>query len=464
MKVINIVGNGLSGLLVTANLIKKTYSPLFIRLFDPEISKGKGVAYSTLNKNHLLNVTTEKMSAFYEDSLHFFNWVKSLEEYKDVEPEILLKSYLPRKIYGKYLEYIYDETIKTAKHKQCVIMEIHEKVIDIKTVQNTLKNITSNNEYDADFIVIASGNNLPRNPISEELSYIRNENYFRNPWKEFYTNKIKSNLPILIIGNGLTMVDTVISLSDANIRNKLFSISPNGYGILPHRGNNIAYNFDPITLEHFHKKSLLEMVSFINKERKKIRKLGLSSASLIDAIRPIAQKIWMNLTLDEQKYFLSKLRHKWGVARHRLPIQIHDRIQLLRLTNKLEVIAGKIQNINEENNYFIVNYSKNNSEKLLKLKVSRIINCTGPEQNISLSNNDLLKNMLNKGLLIENKLNLGIDCDPETLLLKNKDGLISSNIYTLGTNLRGVFWESTAVGEIKIQANIIAEDILNKAL
>jgi uncharacterized NAD(P)/FAD-binding protein YdhS len=170
----------------------------------------------------------------------------------------------------------------------------------------------------------------------------------------------------------------------------------------------------------------------------------------------------MHLTVKEKQYFLSKLRHKWGVARHRLPIQIHDRIQQLRLNNKLEVIAGKIVNIKVNKDHFEVTYFEKKSKSTLYLTVEKIINCTGPEQDIALSNNNLLKNILNKGLILENELKLGVECDPKSLLLKNKDANVTPNLYTLGTNLRGMFWESTAVGEIKIQANIIAKDILSR--
>jgi uncharacterized NAD(P)/FAD-binding protein YdhS len=253
MKIINIVGNGLSGLLVTANLINDTPTPLYIRLFEANSSKGKGIAYSTKNKNHLLNVTVEKMSAFFDDQLHFFNWVKSHQEYSLIDPEILLKSYLPRKVYGQYIENIYAETIQKAQLKMCVIEEINERVIDLKITNNVFSCITEKDTYIAEFNVLATGNNLPRNPNLEEKSFIYNTNYFQNPWEESFTKTPKTDLPFLIIGNGLTMVDTVISIIDNNIKNKIISISPNGYGILPHRGNNTKYKLPSQTEENFHK-------------------------------------------------------------------------------------------------------------------------------------------------------------------------------------------------------------------
>lgn len=46
---------------------------------------------------------------------------------------------------------------------------------------------------------------------------------------------------VLIIGNGLTMVDTVIGLTDNGFHGKIYSISPNGLAMLQHRHGGVAY-------------------------------------------------------------------------------------------------------------------------------------------------------------------------------------------------------------------------------
>ena len=36
------------------------------------------------------------------------------------------------------------------------------------------------------------------------------------------------------------------------------------------------------------------------------------------------QKIWESFSVSEKKVFMSRLRHHWGVARHRIPFISYD--------------------------------------------------------------------------------------------------------------------------------------------
>jgi uncharacterized NAD(P)/FAD-binding protein YdhS len=68
--------------------------------------------------------------------------------------------------------------------------------------------------------------------------------------------------------------------------------------------------------------------------------------------------LWKGLTDKEKELFMSRFRHLWGVARHRIPLQLHDRIQNLRIEGKLNIRSGKIIDIislgeNIEVEYFL---------------------------------------------------------------------------------------------------------------
>src|SRR5690606_37876515 len=93
-----------------------------------------------------------------------------------------------------------------------------------------------------DFCVIASGNHLPGNPRIKSSFFAESRHYFQNPWDVRSVSDITSNEPVLIIGNGLTMVDTVMGLLENGFHGGLISISPNGLNILPHRHNGLVYS------------------------------------------------------------------------------------------------------------------------------------------------------------------------------------------------------------------------------
>ena len=55
---------------------------------------------------------------------------------------------------------------------------------------------------------------------------------------------------------------------------------------------------------------------------------------------------------------------------------------------------------------------------------------------------------------------MGIDAAPDGRTI-DKNGIVSDKILTVGTALKGVLWESTAMPEIRAQANRLALSLLN---
>ncbi len=153
---------------------------------------------------------------------------------------------------------------------------------------------------------------------------------------------------------------------------------------------------------------------------------------------------------------MSRLRHLWGVARHRIPLHTHDKIQQLRVDGKLHIIAGKIVSVTEAGPYFGVEFFDKKEGNQKNLEVSRIINCTGPSTDIVKSEDLFLKNCLSKGIITQDKLRLGLRTNTETFEVLNAEGESQAHIYTLGANLKGVLWESTAVNELRVQAEKLA--------
>jgi uncharacterized NAD(P)/FAD-binding protein YdhS len=263
-----------------------------------------------------------------------------------------------------------------------------------------------------------------------------------------------STSPILIIGNGLTMVDTVLGLIENGFKGEIYSLSPNGFNILPHRHNGLKYTrFAEELTENI---SLLELVKLIHKHIKSVRQYGVSAEPVIDSIRPHTQRIWRNLTDEERQLFMLRLRHLWGVARHRIPLHTHDKIQQLRIDGKLHIVSGRIINFSESGDTIIVDYFDKNVNSLKTIETSRIINCTGPETDLMKLENSFLKICLEQGTITQDKLRLGIRTNTETFEVINSKGELQHNLYTLGSNLKGELWESTAVNELRDQAERLA--------
>ncbi|MGV1013645.1 MAG: FAD/NAD(P)-binding protein, partial [Methyloceanibacter sp.] len=70
-----IVGGGASGVLLACHLLRDPNDAVRITLIEKRPVIGRGMAYSTAQPGHLLNVRATNMSAFADDPLHFCRWL-----------------------------------------------------------------------------------------------------------------------------------------------------------------------------------------------------------------------------------------------------------------------------------------------------------------------------------------------------------------------------------------------------
>lgn len=460
MKKIGIIGAGFSGTMTAVNLIKNTVEPIEIIMVNEKKTLHKGIAFEPYSKQQLLNVTTSKMSAFHDDKEHFLNWTMQHDNYANKDRNIIADSFLPRYLYGQYLEDIWEESTKSEQAKMVTITNIDGLVTDLDvTDADATMTISDGSRITVDACIITSGNNTPGNPKIKNDKFYYSSNYFQNPWGRDAVSNITSNKPILIVGNGLTMVDTVLGLRECGFENEIYSISPNGFNILPHRHNGFVYTklIDELKPDA----SFLDIVKLFNKHIKLIREFGLSAEPVVDSLRPHTQKIWQRLTPREKKIFITRFRNLWGVARHRIPLHIYDKLQKQRIDDKLNIRAGKLIDIKEENGIVEVEYFNKKTQRSEFLEVSRVINCTGPETDLERLKGNFLNNCLQKGIVVQDEFKLGLNADSETYQVLNKNGDQIKNLFTIGSSLRGMLWESTAVNELRQQAEKLSKVILS---
>jgi uncharacterized NAD(P)/FAD-binding protein YdhS len=157
---------------------------------------------------------------------------------------------------------------------------------------------------------------------------------------------------------------------------------------------------------------------------------------------------------------MRRLRHFWGVARHRVPVQVHDLLNRLRLEHKLEIQSGYLLDLLDGDDFVRVHFWNKKTKRREKMDVSRVINCTGPEGDISKLDGSFLKQCLADGIIQQDPLKLGLEAEWPSLRVIGGHGKPQKGLYAIGNLLRGILWESTAVGELREQAVSIAGNIL----
>jgi uncharacterized NAD(P)/FAD-binding protein YdhS len=154
LKSIIIIGGGASGVLMAAQLLGQS-SDTSVRIFERSGDIGTGIAYSTQNPNHLLNVRASNMSAFPEKPDHFLNWLTTNTETLSAS-EWQPQSFAPRAFYRLYLQNLLQPYLTS--EQQRLFIECSE-VSDVAIESGRpLVTSSSGERFPADAVIIATGN------------------------------------------------------------------------------------------------------------------------------------------------------------------------------------------------------------------------------------------------------------------------------------------------------------------
>ncbi|MEO5858951.1 MAG: FAD/NAD(P)-binding protein [Pyrinomonadaceae bacterium] len=450
MKRITIIGGGASGTLLALNLLKyKGDRRLEINLVEKRPHIGRGVAFSTQEDSHLLNVTAGKMGAYADDVEHFHRWL--IEN----EMDYAATAFVPRRVFGEYLREQIEEA-NNAKAENVDLNIFDDEAINVH-VEDGKANVqlASGDHIYSEKVVLAFGNFLPPHPTVADQSFVNSPKYFQDPWTPEVFNSIDTGDSILIVGTGLSMVDVTMQLNKLRHQGLINAISTRGQLPAVHKfGFTYSSFYEEI-------KGATRVTDILRTVRAHVKKSEADSSdwrAVIDSLRPTTQQIWLDLPLPEKKYFMQHLSRYWNVARHRMPPEAALIIDELRGTGQLQILKGRLQRITWEDGIgFDVRYATIGLDQYVHADV--IINCIGSESRFDQLDSRLVKNLIESGSIRCDDLRFGLDATRDGHL-KGSDGKQSDMLYTLGTALKGVLWESTAIPEIRVQARNLAEMLI----
>lgn len=435
-----IIGGGFSGTLMAVNLVR--YEGPRAVLIERNIEVGKGLAYSTAHDAHLLNVRASNMSAFPDQPEHFVRWLSE-------RGWPASNAFVPRALYGEYLSDLLERARRAAPDR---VRIVRDEAIGITSSAHGPDRIRvklrSGETVSADTAILALGNLPPLPPDGLDPEKL-GECYLADPWSPDLICG-QSDDDILVIGTGLTMVDVALLLEEHGFSGRLTAISRRG--LIP----RVHGEGGP------HAKRLMErprgeVSELLRSVRARAETVGWQNA--IDELRPFTQAMWLAASEQQKKRFLRHLRPWWDVHRHRLAPVVAERLQHLRASGRLQVIAGLPKLFRPRGDKVEVHWLTRGSTQTGSGMFSRVINCTGPQSDLTRSNDPLLRDLVAKGLARPDQLGLGLAVNEEGRLLDSREQ--PSRLYALGPMTRGTFWEITAVPDIRKQVWEIARRLSN---
>ena len=448
MPTIAIVGAGFSGVATAANLARLPW-PRGVRIVLIERSArfARGVAYSTDHPLHLLNVPAGRMGALADDEGHFLRWLRR------TDPSITGDAFVPRKRYGDYLEWL----LESASSRAAANVEIVRRagdVVDISLAGTTATLALRDGEpIEVDRVVLALGNLPPRDPIPKGRLN-GDPRYVRDAWAPGALAGLpQTTKPIVLIGSGLTMVDVVLALRDAGHGSGFVAVSRHGQ--LPHSHRDWPAKppvIDPPHVLEDWDGSTRTLLRAIRDASRAAGRSGLDWRDVVNGLRPITPQLWHRMPARERARFIRHLRPFWEAHRHRMSTRVAEQINGLIARRELTVVAGRVAEVTPGDESIAVTVHRRDNSATERYPAGAIVNCTGPDGDFAGSQEPLVAGLRASGALTPDPLGLGMVTDHEGALL-DRQGRASSVLFTLGSTRRTDSWESTAVPELRVQAD-----------
>ncbi len=439
-----IVGAGFSGSLLAVHLLRRLPQGSRVHLIERRGEFGSGLAFSTPNSSHLLNVRAERMSAFEKEPAHFLNW---LAEQGGEDNGMTGSAFVPRGLYGRYIQSLLTDQLAAENGNRNLYLFPDEAVDLDLSGDKAVIHMSGGRPVKVDAAILAVGNFPPKVPAGAE-ALEKSPRYINNPWDPEATRPISHDAPLLVIGTGLTMVDFVLNMQDRGHRGPIYALSRRG--LLPHRH---APSPPAVRWEE----EELPLSEQILKMRRAVEHQDWRA--VFDGVRPFTQSWWIDLPVAQRKRFLRHLRPWWDIHRHRMAPEVARRIDEAIGRGALTVLAGRFADLEPVGEGLTIRYRPRGREALENLQVDYVINCSGPSSDYGAIEQKLVRSLLSRGEIRPDPLSLGLDVDMSLRLL-DAQGRSQDRLYALGPVTKGHFWECTAVPEIRRQAEELAERLV----
>ncbi len=446
--VIAVIGGGASGTLATVHLLRVAAAhqlPLSILLIDEHGRHGLGQAYATTHPEHLLNAPASQMSALAGEPDHLIRWAGAAQTAGC--------EFLPRRDYGRYL---LDTLAEAERHAYplCRVTRMTAQAVALRHTsgQRPLRLVLSRGCVDADIAILATGHQPAALPCAAPPS----PRIITDPWAPGALAEVAATGGrVLILGTGLTMLDAAVAVTSGNTRTRVVAVSRHGWLPRSHSLEPASVRMPvwlPVTADATGPVRLAELIWQV---RSAISASPGNWRDVVDAIRPATPGLWQRMPLKDKRAFLRHVARHWEIHRHRMPPGTARLISQLRLTGRLAVQQGQIGSVRQHRDTLQVSFGDG---EVGGCTADWIINATGPAV-VGKTTGPLLLDLFASGLARPDQLGLGVDAGLNGALLDSA-GRPSSNIFTLGPPLRGIWYESTAIPEIREQAAALARLVI----
>ncbi|AZF16702.1 FAD/NAD(P)-binding protein [Pseudomonas sp. R3-18-08] len=447
-----IVGGGLSGTMLAVQLLRLP-GRRRILVIEPRAELGRGEAYSAVELGHTLNGNAARMSVDPDNADDLTQW---LTAYIDAggwpqaaqQPVPISELFPPRGIFGLYAQ----QRLAEAKALSASTVEhVRAEVVDLQVeAAGTLVSLDNGERLRGTFAVLATGMfPAARTPQTESSGL---NAAALDPWDVSAMTRLDPHATVLIIGSGLTMVDAVVSLEQAGHRGpiKVFS----RHGLLPHVRRQPP-SWDDFLGADPALRSPLQLLREVRRQCRIALDRDIDWQAPLDTVRVHIARLWSQASDREKRQFVRHVRPWWESHHHRSPPLSAQLVERLHAEGRLQIHAASFKGLVPSASGVAIRLRHRGEQALTQVHGAALINSSGIEYDWRRVARPLPQQLLKRGLIRPGPLALGIAADASGAVL-DAQGQVSGRLFAMGPPLRGMWWESTAVTDVAIQAKALA--------
>ena len=447
-----IIGGGLSGTMLAVQLLRLP-GRRQILVIEPRAELGRGEAYSAVELGHTLNGNSARMSVDPDNADDLTEW---LTDYigaggwpeSDQQHVPISELFPPRGIFGLYAQ----QRLAEAKAASASTVEhVRGEVIDLQVqADSTLLTLDNGQQLRGAQAVLATGMFPAARTPQTESSGLNAAAV--DPWDVRGMTRIDPQSTVLIIGSGLTMVDAVVSLEQAGHRGPIEIFSR--HGLLPHVRRQPP-SWEDFLAANQALRSPRQLLREVRRQCRIARAQGIDWQAPLDTVRAHIGRLWSQASEGEKRQFVRHVRPWWESHHHRSPPLSAQLVARLHEAGRLRIRAASFKGLEPSADGVTIGLRYRGQQAITRVSGAALINSSGIEYDWRRVARPLPQQLLKRGLIQPGPLALGIAADVSGAVL-DAQGQVSERLFAMGPPLRGMWWESTAVTDVALQAKALA--------